>query len=172
MSENGAAVSPQFEALLSAFVQSVGLQGTPDAFGIEFQSGDHSVVVLPHPTREDALVVEVSVAELDPSGSDLSALLKMLHVINEASRFEHGWTITVTPEDGVLIYLVREISDTSTGDLETLLAEGIDRADALRQIMLDQAEVEPVTGMDDETSARLGERETTVPSPLSGFIRA
>jgi hypothetical protein len=116
--------------------------------------------------------VEVSVAELDPSGSDLSALLKMLHVINEASRFEHGWTITVTPEDGVLIYLVREISDTSTGDLETLLAEGIERADALRQIMLDQSG-EQESGAVGGGSGGLSGEHGPLPTPsLSGFIRA
>ena len=127
--------SDQFLSVLSEFSRSVGLPDQADVQGIEFAAGDYTVVVFPHPGRPEALVAEVVVAEVDPGSQSTNALLRALHLINESARFEHDWLIALSPEDAILMYTVRAVAQTHAAELEALLCEGIERAEALRAVI-------------------------------------
>lgn len=127
--------SDQFLSVLSEFAQSVGLPHQDDAQGIEFAAGDYTVVVFSHPGRSDSLVAEVVVTALDSESQSATALLRALHLINEAARFEHDWLIALSPEDAILLYTVRAVAQTHAAELEALLCDGIERAEALREVI-------------------------------------
>jgi hypothetical protein len=127
--------SDQFLSVLSEFSRSVGLPDQADVQGIEFAAGDYTVVVFPHPVRPDSLVAEVVVHEVDPGSPTAAVLFRALHLLNESARFDHDWQITVSPENAILIYTIRPIGQTSAPDLEALLCDGIERAEALREVI-------------------------------------
>jgi len=127
--------SEQFLSVLSDFSRAVGLPQSADAQGIEFAAGDFTVVVFPHPGQPEALVAEVVVAALDPGSQTTHALLRALHLINESARFEHDWLIALSPDDAILMYTIRGVAQTNAGELEALLCEGIERAEALREVI-------------------------------------
>ncbi len=128
-------VSDQFRSLLSEFAQLSGLPDRSDADGLEFAAGEHTVCVVPHPERADLLLTEVLVGRPDLIIDPSADLLRTLHRINGAARFQHDWLITLSPDDALLIYTVRSVTHTTAADLESLLCEGIERAEALRALL-------------------------------------
>jgi aspartokinase-like uncharacterized kinase len=127
--------SEQFLSMLSEFSRSVGLPDQAGTHGLEFTAGDYTVVVLQHPARQDLLVAEVTVDEIDAGSSAAPVLLRALHLLNETARFEHDWQVTVSTEDVILLYAIRSIGQTGAADLEALLCDGIERAEALREVI-------------------------------------
>lgn len=126
----------QFQSLLRDFAQAQGLQTTEEAWGLEFESDGSIVLVMAHPRKDDQLLVEVQVSNLAERPEPLSAAsLMMLHQINDAARLEHGWFITISPEQTLQIQHSQPVAETDASQLEALLAEGIDRAAALRGLI-------------------------------------
>lgn len=155
--------SDQFVALIGEFAQAVGLQVEPDARGVEFVVGDHSVLIMPHPGEPERLVAEVSVGPLGAGPGVAEDRLRWLHLINEAARFEHEWLATLSQDDSILLHTIREIVRTDTGQLQVLLANGIERAEALVRILADNA--------DPAQAASDSERDLAAPGFAGGFIR-
>lgn len=126
----------QFQSLLRDFAQAQGLQTAEDAWGLEFEADGSTVLVMAHPRQDDHIMVEVQVSDLSERAEPLSAAaLMMLHQINDAARLEHGWFITISPEQSLLIQHSQPVAPTDASQLEALLAEGIDRAAALRGLI-------------------------------------
>ena len=126
----------QFQSLLRDFAQAQGLQAAEDAWGLEFEADGSTVLVMTHPRQDDHFMVEVQVSDLSERAEPLSAAtLMMLHQINDAARLEHGWFITISPEQSLLIQHSQPVAQTDANQLESLLAEGIDRAEALRGLI-------------------------------------
>lgn len=130
------AASEQFQALIRSFAQAQGLQASGDAWGLEFEAEGSTVLVMAHPRQDDHLMVEVQVSDLSERAEPLgAATLMMLHQINDAARLEHGWFITISAEQTLQIQHSQPVAQTDASQLEALLAEGIDRAEALRGLI-------------------------------------
>ena len=159
-------MASQFEALLSSFAESKGLQAGNTAAGIEFATDDQSLVVVPHPTRDDLLIVEVQVADFGPEAESLSrGALLLLHQINESARFEHEWVASISAEGAVQIHCVRLISSTDLPTLEALMGEGLERAESLAELI----------GSFGQSQEGAGQNESSpqLPGQLGGpFLRA
>ena len=129
-------MSDQFEALLRNFAQSKGMQVDNIGQALEFVAEDTSVVVLAHPWMSGYLLVEVHVADLGSAAENMSARdLLLLHQLNESSRFEHDWVITIGSEGSVQIHCSRSISQTDASSLEALMGDGLERGDSLRELL-------------------------------------
>jgi hypothetical protein len=144
-------MSQAFEILVAEFAAAKGLQAEPGSYALEFESEDHQVVVMPHPARQDHLMVEVSVAALgqDGLGEDLAPLLLQ---INEAARFEHEWSIFMDTRMEVTLGTCLASSGLSLAEMEGLIVDGLDRARALRDLL--QAQTQQLMG-DDAAQAAL-----------------
>lgn len=128
---NSTSASERFQALLAEFCASVQMPVAEDALGIEFEADGYLVLVAPDPRDADRMLVEVSVTRLEGAPPNLmTALLRL----NHQSRLEHDWVISVDPADQLCLHTQREISRTRDSDLQALLAEGIERAQAMQDI--------------------------------------
>ena len=76
----------------------------------------------------DRMLVDVKVMRLDNPVAGLSVAL---HRLNHQSRLEHDWVISVDAADQLSLHTQRDIGRSRASDLQALLAEGIDRAQAL-----------------------------------------
>jgi hypothetical protein len=87
----------------------------------------------------------------------------LLHLINQAARFEHEWPATLTQDDTILLHTIRDIVRTDTGQLQVLFADGIERAEVLVMILAENA--------DPAQAASDSEQELAAPGFAGGFIR-
>jgi hypothetical protein len=126
-------ISPQLQSLLASFCQSVGLDTNAEAVGIEFEAMGHIVAVSSDPRADDRLLAEVIVGGQTnwPAG-----LGDLLHRLNDAARLEHDWIATVGADGELRLHTQRRIAETGAGDLEALLADGLDRGLALAELTL------------------------------------
>ena len=151
-------ISPQFRSLLSAFCQSVGLSTDEQALGVEFEAVGHTVMVATDPRTDERLLVEVLIGR---SSALPEGLAMLLHQVNDAARLEHDWVATVGAADELRLHTQRAIAQTTPGELESLLAEGVDRAQALASL---------IDALPEEAS---GASERTDFDPLTaGMLRA
>ena len=123
--------SSQFQALLTSFCQSVGLPADPEALGLEFEADGHTALVSPDPRDDQRLLAEVLVGGF----SELpEALAGLLHQLNDAARLEHDWVASIGLAGELRLHTQRPIAQTNPSDLEGLLADGIERAQALAHL--------------------------------------
>ena len=132
-------MSQSFEMLLAEFASAKGLAADPGAYALEFESDGHSVSLLPHPLHADRVLVEVSVAELGQDGLAVD-LAPLLLQINEVSRFEHDWLIVMDGQMQVSISTVEPMLGLGVSELESLMLEGLERAQALLKFLEVQAQ--------------------------------
>lgn len=104
---------------------------TPDdsALGLEFEANGHLVMIASDPRNAERMLIDVHVMRLDNTPTSLAMAL---HHLNHQSRLEHDWVISVDAADQLSLHTQREISRSRASDLQALLAEGIDRAQALQ----------------------------------------
>jgi len=124
-------MTEQFVSLLQDFIRHTGLPAQASAVGVTWSCETFTVCVLPHPRREEQLIVDAEVGPMDPEVPNREALLLLLHQVNDAARFEHDWFITIDGESKLRVQCTREVGRTTAVDLEALLVECVDRAEAL-----------------------------------------
>lgn len=124
----------QYQALIKDFATHAGLEAFQDeqAIGVDFEVNGYVCRVLPHPQQEERLSVEVDVCrfsseQAQPSQLEASLLLRL----NALSRTEHDWTLGLDEDGHLILWTWREVAATPPAELEALLVEGIDRAEAL-----------------------------------------
>ncbi len=129
-------MADQFRALIESFAKGKSLSVDGEASAIEFECDDQTVLVIEHPKLTDHLLIEV---ELSAAAGDGNALapeaLLLLHQLNESARFEHDWVVTISAEGTLQIHCSRLISSVDPSSLELLMAEGLDRGDALQALV-------------------------------------
>jgi hypothetical protein len=118
-----------FRALIEEFAAEAGLVMQDDSLGIEFEVEGHVTLIVPDPRRASRMLIDVSVLTLPDVQADL---LKVLHQLNHATRIEHDWVITIDSADRLCLHTQREIAACKASDLQILLSEGIERAQALQ----------------------------------------
>lgn len=121
----------QFQALLSEFCASVDLAMEATALGIEFEADGHTVLIVPDPRSEERLLIEVDVIMLE---APAARLLELLHNLNHEARLEHDWVATLDVTNRLHLHSQQALSSCTAGQLQSLLAEGIDRAQALKTV--------------------------------------
>lgn len=127
---------PAFAALLDAFAAFAGIPGaTEGALGLNFEAGDHAVRVMPHPSHPDWLLAEVDVVatEASPPANAYEAL----HRINHAARLQHAWTASFDDDGRVVMHTAWPTTALTAANLEGLLVEGLERAEALAALWRD-----------------------------------
>lgn len=121
----------QFGALLKDFCSDLGLPVNEGDLGIEFSVEPHTVLIISDPRDPGRVLVEVNVRLVEGRPP---ALLAAMHQLNDAARMEHDWVITLDVTNLLRIHTQRPIARCKVSDLQTLLAEGIDRAQALHAL--------------------------------------
>ena len=119
----------QFRALIQDFCTEAGLAMSNDTLGIEFEVEGHVTLIVPDPRNATRMLIDVSVLTLPQARADL---LLTLHQLNHAARLEHDWVITIDVADRLCLHSQREIATCHAADLQSLLSEGIERAQALQ----------------------------------------
>jgi uncharacterized damage-inducible protein DinB len=104
--------------------------------------------LIAHPTDSALMVVEVDVAEADPDEIIQRENAWLLHQINHAARFEHGWIAHIDETNVLMISLFQVIPGSTPELIEQLLADGIDRAQALASLWLTDRQSEPASTPD------------------------
>jgi hypothetical protein len=129
--------------LFNDFLKSPGWEAgdLPSIGVLEFVSGDFVVTVLPHPRLPKTLLLEISIRALalDDDAGEAGPLL-LLHRLNNAGRFEHGWSAMIDEEDMLLLTATRALDITDATALEEEIADGLERARALNELWLDAGE--------------------------------
>ena len=121
----------RFQTLLAEFCASVQMPMNEQALGIEFQADGHTVLIAPDPRDAQRMLIEVSIVHLqEPSPQ----LLMALHHLNHEARLEHDWVVSLDVGDQLCLHAQRDIHTCRASDLQTILAEGIDRAQALQRL--------------------------------------
>jgi len=119
------------------------------------------VRVLPHPANLDWLIAEVDVVEMAQTSPSAYGAL---HRVNHAARLEHGWTATCGDEGLLVMHTARPVATMTAADLEALLVDGLERAEALATLWRDLAQ----TGDENTVTAVAA---VSGAAPFSGFIR-
>ncbi len=133
--------------LLNQVLKDLGVSGdgpTRDdaAFGLAFAADGHICRLLPHPSLEDRLIAEVTVGNLGldtSSQGTASTLHELINRLNAAARLEHDWVAAVDESNEVILWTWREVQPMSATAVQALLAEGLDRAQTLSDLLQTEA---------------------------------
>ncbi len=139
-----------FNRLVREFAQKAGFPANEieQSDGVEFESDGFTARLIAHPTDSALMVVEVDVAEADPDEIIQRENAWLLHQINHAARFEHGWIAHIDETNVLMISLFQAIPGSTPELIEQLLADGIDRAQALASLWLTDRQSEPASTPD------------------------
>jgi hypothetical protein len=115
-----------------AHLLNLSVEPSEDMLGLEFETAHHTVRVLPHPQDEHRFLIAVDV--LTTADESPSSAWMMLLRLNLAAIAEHGWVIGL--EDGGTLVLSRnvDLASTDPSALEGLMADGLERAEALANL--------------------------------------
>lgn len=163
-----------YMALLNDLMRDLGVSGqsrTPAeaALGLSFSAEGHTCRLLPHPAMENRLVVEVTVGNLGPvlaAPGEAGGLHELINRLNAAARLEHDWVACVDEHDEVLVWTCRDVLPLSPASTQALLAEGLDRAQALSEV-LQSAQTQVSSKPVDLRTAQTPETAAANPSPGS-----
>jgi hypothetical protein len=124
----------RFLALAADFAILLKLPFDPgeETLGLEFETARHTVRVLPHPSDESHFVISVDVLATEAE-VPVSAW-KMLLRMNLAAIAEHGWSIGLEEGGTLVLFWVVDLSRCGPSDLEHLMSDGLDRAEALSSL--------------------------------------
>lgn len=150
-------MNEHFQALIQDFATLKGLAWTPDSLGLNFETETAEVFVLPHPLHEDRALVEVALRQLNEL--DQGRLAPLMLQINELARFEHDWRIVMDSEGVVILCTEVALTELRAENLDSVLADGLDRGQALQELLesalQDEAALgEPSTGLADTAMLR------------------
>lgn len=124
-----------------------------DTLGLEFETSQHTVRVLPHPLNESHFFISVDVLatkqETPPSA------WKMLLQLNLASIAEHDWSIGLEESGTLVLSRAVELSTCDSSALENLIVDGLDRAEALTKLWLIACGLPDQSPNDADSSANL-----------------
>lgn len=128
-----------FEHLLKSLCElsgqdSSGLEG--GVLRMEIDGREASVLPALTPTGDEAVEITVSAGALTASDEwDEVDALTLLHRVNAAARYRHGWLATVDQDDQLMIKRVKPLQGLSPSDLERLVSEGMDCAASLQGLL-------------------------------------
>ena len=141
-----------------------------DPLGLELHVEGRVARIMAH-TDDSLAVVEVDVLGLyDCGDEELGTVSVALLKLNQEARFEHGWAIVLDEQDRLSITSTVVMASTAAQALNELVADGLERAQALAEAV--SAMVDPALRQVREDEANTGTSAlTALPMPDSGFIR-
>jgi hypothetical protein len=145
----------RFHDLVSAFVaETVGHGERPEPGGmLEFGYGDLLARAFLLARAGGLLMVEVELPDVLPESDPARAdALLALHRLNEAARFEHGWTATIDDADLVVLHRILPIGALGPEDFRALFDDGLARAASLQRILSDVADAADAAERDGEAA--------------------
>ena len=128
---------PAFTAMLQTFIGSLGSHAAApsDSAGFEFESDGHVVRCFPNPADAERYVIECDVAPLDDAQRSNSALLTLIHQINESTWLDTGWLSLIDADGLWLIARSKRLDATRAEDLSIEICDALEHAAALRQVL-------------------------------------
>ena len=126
--------SPRFLATVTELAHLLNLAVDPseDMLGLEFETVNHTVRVLPLPQDEQRFLIAVDVLST-AEGTPASAWMMLLR-LNFAAIAGHGWVIGLEEGGTLVLSRVVDLASTDASALESLMADGLDRAEALANL--------------------------------------
>jgi hypothetical protein len=128
------APTSQFLALAKEFAQllQVPFEESQDLFGLEFETEQFIVRVLPHPQDDHQFLVAVDVLSIEPQAS--ACALSMLLGLNRSTMVDHGWGVGLEEGDKLVLFRSVAFATTDASHLENLIIDGLERAGALSKM--------------------------------------
>jgi hypothetical protein len=133
-------MSRRLQAAMDGLCDTLGIERVEGADSIEFSTDDLQLAVHELQDRDDLLHCEV---QLRPSSVNRTLQERdfiLLHNINETSRLEHEWVVSVGVDNIIRIHCCMLTSATDASVLQLKMAEGIERGEALLEILAGAAE--------------------------------
>ena len=133
----------RFHDLVGAFVaETAGHGERPDPGGmLEFGYGDLLARAFLLSRGRGLLMIEVDLpVSLPEDASARADGLLALHRLNDAARFEHGWTATIDDADLVVLHTIVPIGEIAPSDFRALFDDGLARAASLQTILAEVAD--------------------------------
>ena len=131
-------LNPDALGLITRFAQARGMLTEPASSvrGLEFESESGLVArVRPHPQDEGRLMIDIEILTLEDvvlqANNDA---VVALHQLNYAARFEHDWMIVIDDDSVLTIGTSLDVAHLDDSALESHLAEGVERAQALHTL--------------------------------------
>jgi hypothetical protein len=127
----------RFRALLTAFCSAHQIPIGGQTLGVEFEADSYRVLIASDPRDTERILVDVVVAALDEPSLDF---LMALHQLNHHARIEHDWVASIDLSDRLCLHTQRSLASLRVEDIDSILAEGINRAEALETLCKTLAE--------------------------------
>jgi len=127
----------RFRALLTAFCSAHQIPIVGQTLGVEFEADSYRVLIASDPRDTERILVDVVVAALDEPSLDF---LMALHQLNHHARIEHDWVASVDLSDRLCLHTQRSLATLRVEEVDSILAEGINRAEALETLCKTLAE--------------------------------
>lgn len=121
------AANPRFQALIRSLRAAGGWTTQADDAGLLLQAGPYQLRVMPDGSDDERLVIEVELA--DAAGAPAPALALLLR-INHVARYHHGWQLSLDEDERIVLHTQRLLARTDAGQLQALMASGLERAAA------------------------------------------
>jgi hypothetical protein len=130
--------NPDALALIIQFAQARGMpaEQVGSVRGLEFESESGLVArASPHPQDEGRLMIDIEILTLEDAVLQArNDAVLALHQLNYAARFEHDWMIVIDDGSVLTIGTSLDVAYLDDSALESHLAEGVERAQALRTL--------------------------------------
>ena len=131
-----------FRGFLTAFCSAHQIPIDGQTLGIEFEAEGFRVLIAPDPRGAERMLIDVVVGPLDEPSGDL---LMGLHQLNHHARIEHDWVASIDLSDRLCLHTQRSLASLRVEDIDSILAEGINRAEALETLCKTLAEPSEAT---------------------------
>jgi hypothetical protein len=127
-----APVTGSFASLVQGFANLIGIPYEESDPGIAFEVSGNVVTIVPDTTDTSGLVLEIAPG-LSPGENP--ALLRLLLQLNDEAGHSHRWVLALDADAQLLIRVLRTWSLARPEDLIDWLADGIERAEAVRALV-------------------------------------
>ena len=121
----------RFLAMVTELARLLNLSVEPseDMLGLEFETTHHTVRILPHPQDEQRFLIAVDI--LSAADETPASAWMMLLRLNLSAIAEHGWGIGLEESGTLVLSRAADLANTDPSALESLMVDGLDRAEAL-----------------------------------------
>ena len=132
-----------FNILMQEFLSGKGMDYSEDARGLEFESDGVGVYITQHPLHDHLALLEATVVVLNEL--EQSRWAPLMLQINEASRFEHDWSLVMDQAGQVLLFTTLPQAGTTVAQVEQSMTDGVERAQSMSNMINELVQTEVVS---------------------------
>lgn len=126
-------MSHLYQTFIQEFMISKGLEYSDHALGLEFECDETGVLIMQHPLHHDQVLIEATVAPMNRLQQ--AQVAPLLLQLNEEARFEHAWSVVMDMEGQVFLWSSFALQGALLSQLEEYIAEGVERARVLSNML-------------------------------------